>query len=187
MPIDACQPRSSAPHVPGGGVLPAMTAVNGAHKLRQALGAFLTGVTVVTAYAPSGQRVGVTVNSFSSVSLDPPLVLWCLSRTGPSLVSFIEATHFAVHVLSQGQEQLARRFCAPVKNRFEGLDVLLGAGGAPIFGGVSALFECRRQHAYEGGDHSIFVGEVLRYQYSGQPPLVFHDSRYRTLQQPAAA
>jgi flavin reductase (DIM6/NTAB) family NADH-FMN oxidoreductase RutF len=160
-----------------------MMAVNGTQKLRQALGAFPTGVTVVTAHTPSGQRSGVTVNSFSSVSLDPPLVLWCLSRTAPSRASFLDATHFAVHVLSQEQEHLARRFCAPVRNRFEGLDLLEGAGGAPIFSGVSALFECHRRHVYEGGDHIIFVGEVLRYHHSVHPPLVFHESRYGALQE----
>jgi flavin reductase (DIM6/NTAB) family NADH-FMN oxidoreductase RutF len=161
--------------------------VDGAQKLRRALGAFPTGVTVVTASTSSGQQVGVTVNSFSSLSLDPPLVLWCLSRTAPSRAHFLDATHFAVHVLSQGQEHLARRFCAPVSNRFEGLEVLEGAGGAPIFGEVSALFECRRQHTYEGGDHIIFVGEVLRHHHSGHLPLVFHEGRYGALREAVAA
>lgn len=181
MPTEGCSPCSTA--FGAADALPAMMAVNGAQKMRGALGAFPTGVTVVTAYTPSGQRSGVTVNSFSSVSLDPPMVLWCLSRTAPSGAIFLEATHFAVHVLSQGQEHLARRFCAPVRNRFEGLELLEGAGGAPIFGGVSALFECSRRHVYEGGDHVIFVGEVLRYHHSAYPPLVFHDSRYGALRE----
>jgi flavin reductase (DIM6/NTAB) family NADH-FMN oxidoreductase RutF len=152
--------------------------------LRDALGCYTTGITVVTARAPDGRFAGVTANSFCSVSLDPPLILWCLARTAPSGAVFANASHFAVHVLAEDQVHLSDRFCKPSKNKFAGVDVSEGLGGAPLLAGVVALFECRREQWHDAGDHVIIVGHVERYYHTKRPPLVFHASGYRGLGRP---
>ena len=149
--------------------------------LRRALGAFPTGVTVVTACPAAGRRVGVTINSFSSVSLEPPLVSWCLAQTAPSRPSFLGASHFAIHVLAQDQEHVSRRFCARLEDRFAGLAVTAGLGGAPLLDGVAARFECVLRDAYPVGDHTLFIGEIERYTHAERPPLVFCASGYAGL------
>jgi flavin reductase (DIM6/NTAB) family NADH-FMN oxidoreductase RutF len=146
---------------------------------RRALGQFATGVTVVTARASDGRRVGVTVNSFSSVSLNPPLILWSLARQTPSFADFSNCTHFAVNVLEAKQHHLSRQFSTPVADRFAGVDVTEGKAGIPIVKGAIAHFVCRKVKQYDGGDHVIFVGEVEEYKYSDGEPLVFHSGRYR--------
>ena len=147
---------------------------------RVALGSFATGVTVITACGAGGQRVGLTVNSFSSVSLDPPLVLWNLSINAPSLPVFREAGHFAVNVLSAGQRGLAEHFARRADDKFTGADFAIrdGLGGAPVLDGVSAVFECRNAERYYGGDHVIFLGEVKAYEFSSNAPLVFCRGAY---------
>lgn len=149
--------------------------------LRRALGAFPTGVTVVTARPAAGRPVGVTINSFSSVSLEPPLVLWCLAQTAPSRPSFLGASHFAIHVLAQDQEPMSRRFSAPLADRFDGLSLAVGLGGAPLLDGVAACFECALRETYPVGDHSVFIGEIERYTHAERPPLVFCGSAYAGL------
>jgi flavin reductase (DIM6/NTAB) family NADH-FMN oxidoreductase RutF len=146
---------------------------------RRALGQFATGVTVVTTRAADGRRVGVTVNSFSSVSLDPPLILWSLSRQTSSLADFTSATHFAVNVLEAKQHHLSRQFSTPLPDKFAGVDYSDGPAGLPILKGLIAQFVCRKVREYDGGDHVILVGEVEQYQYSEGEPLVFHSGRYR--------
>jgi len=146
---------------------------------RRALGQFATGVTVVTARTADGRKVGVTVNSFSSVSLDPPLVLWSLSRQAPSLADFTHATHFAVNVLAAGQHHLSRQFSTPLPDKFSGVEFAEGPAGVPLLSGVNAHFVCRNVRQYDGGDHVIFLGEVEDYKYSDGEPLVFHSGRYR--------
>ncbi|HET7749340.1 MAG TPA: flavin reductase family protein, partial [Terriglobales bacterium] len=146
---------------------------------RRALGQFATGVTVVTARTPDGRRVGVTVNSFSSVSLDPPLVLWSLSRQAPSFADFTHATHFAVNVLAGNQHHLSRQFSTPLPDKFSGVEFAEGPAGVPLLSGVNAHFVCRNVRQYDGGDHVIFLGEVEDYKYSDGEPLVFHSGRYR--------
>jgi flavin reductase (DIM6/NTAB) family NADH-FMN oxidoreductase RutF len=146
---------------------------------RRALGQFATGVTVVTARASDGRRVGVTVNSFSSVSLDPPLILWSLSRQAPSFADFTNATHFAVNVLESGQHHLSRQFSTPLPDKFAGVKCAEGAGGVPLLHGVIAQFVCRKVRQYDGGDHVVLVGEVEQYNYNEGEPLVFHSGRYR--------
>jgi flavin reductase (DIM6/NTAB) family NADH-FMN oxidoreductase RutF len=146
---------------------------------RRALGQFATGVTVVTARTPDGRKVGVTVNSFSSVSLDPPLVLWSLSRQAPSFADFAHATHFAVNVLAANQHHLSRQFSTPLPDKFSGVEFVEGAGGVPVLSGVNAHFICRNVRQYDGGDHLIFLGEVEDYKFSDGEPLVFHSGRYR--------
>ena len=146
-------------------------------SFRQALGSFPTGVTVVSA-AAGERRVGVTANSFSSVSLEPPLVLWSLNRTSGSLDVLREATHFAVNVLAHDQQAISQRFCTPADDKFADLDVDEGAGGCPVLPGCAAVFECRRVAEYDGGDHVILIGEVERYATSGSDPLVFCQGGY---------
>lgn len=146
---------------------------------RRALGQFATGVTVVTAKARDGRRIGMTVNSFSSVSLDPPLVLWSLSRTAPSFQDFTTAGHFAVNILAADQHHLSRQFSTPLPDKFAGVLCHEGAAGVPILDGATAHFVCRLVKQYEGGDHVIFLGEVETYKYQEGEPLVFHSGRYR--------
>ena len=146
---------------------------------RRALGQFATGVTVVTTKAADGRWIGLTVNSFSSVSLDPPLVLWSLARKAVSFADFSTATHFAVNVLGAGQHHLSRQFSTPLSDRFAGVDCVEGPAGCPLLGGVIAHFVCRIVQRYDGGDHVIIVGEVAEYKSFDGEPLVFHSGRYR--------
>ncbi len=146
---------------------------------RRALGQFATGVTVVTARASDGRKIGVTVNSFSSVSLNPPLILWSLARQAPSFADFTSCTHFAVNVLEAKQHHLSRQFSTPWPDKFAGVDFAEGKAGVPIMSGAIAQFVCRKVKQYDGGDHVIFLGEVEEYKYSDGEPLVFHSGRYR--------
>jgi flavin reductase (DIM6/NTAB) family NADH-FMN oxidoreductase RutF len=146
---------------------------------RRALGQFATGVTVVTTKARDGRRLGMTVNSFSSVSLDPPLVLWSLSKTAPSFQDFTTASHFAVNVLAADQHHLSRQFSTPLPDKFAGVVCHEGAGGTPILDGTTAHFFCRVVKQYDGGDHVIILAEVEAYKYVEGEPLVFHSGRYR--------
>ena len=145
--------------------------------LRQALGAFATGVTIVTTAADGGD-VGLTANSFSSVSLSPPMVLWSLAKTSSNIEPFRQATHFAVHILAADQEALSGRFASKGIDKFAGVEVERGHGGIPLLYDCTARFECRTTFQYEGGDHVIFVGEVLDFRHSDRAPLVFHGGRY---------
>lgn len=146
---------------------------------RRALGQFATGVTVVTTRGKDGQNVGMTVNSFTSVSLDPPLVLWSLSRQATNFADFAEASHFAVNVLAANQHHLSRQFSTPLIDKFEGVEILPGVAGCPLLSGASAHFVCRQVRQIEGGDHVIFLGEVEEYKWRESEPLVFHSGRYR--------
>lgn len=149
-----------------------------AAEFRSALGSFVTGVTIVTACDSAGCDVGVTANSFNSVSLDPPMVLWSLARKSSSLAAFEAATHFAVHILAADQEELSNRFAKSGADKFAGVEIARGAGGAPLLPGAAAQFECRTAFCHDGGDHVIFVGEVEAFSRSERPPLVFHGGRY---------
>ncbi|MDB5968415.1 MAG: hypothetical protein JWQ90_865 [Hydrocarboniphaga sp.] len=146
-------------------------------QFRNALGAFTTGVTVVTT-RHGGIDIGLTANSFNSVSLDPPMVLWSLAKTSGSLQAFNENDYFAVHILSNRQEALSGRFAKRGIDKFEGQALTRGHGEMPLLSGCSARFECRTAYRYEGGDHVIFVGEVLNFEHFGLPPLVFQSGGY---------
>ncbi len=146
--------------------------------LRGALGNFATGVTVITARTPAGEKVGVTANSFNSVSLDPPLVLWSLGRKSRSLPAYSAADHFAVNVLAADQVSLSQRFATPAEDKFAGVSHRPGAGGAPLLDGCAARFQCRVVHSYEGGDHVIFVGEVVGFDASGREGLLYYKGGY---------
>lgn len=149
-----------------------------ARQFRDALGAFATGVTIVTTRDAQGRDVGLTANSFNSVSLDPPMVLWSLAKSARSLPAFLAATHFAVHVLAADQEELSLRFAARGVEKFAGLDLERGAAQVPLLRGCSARFQCRTAFRHEGGDHMIFVGAVDSFDQSDRPPLIFHGGRY---------
>ena len=148
-------------------------------EFRQALGMFATGVTIVTARAADGTFVGLTANSFNSVSLSPPLVLWSLARSAGSMAAFSAGSHYAINILSADQQDLARQFAARSGDKFSGVDFALGACGAPLLQGAAASFECFNRSRYEEGDHVIFVGEVERCTYqAGASPLLFHGGKF---------
>ena len=146
---------------------------------RKALGQFATGVTVITSRAIDGRRVGMTANSFSSVSMDPPLVLWSLAKEAPSLADFTGGSHFAINVLAASQHHLSRQFSTSQPDKFSGVDCCEGTAGVPLLNGVIARFICRNVKQYEGGDHLIFIGEVENYERFDGEPLVFHSGFYR--------
>jgi len=146
--------------------------------LRNALGAFATGVTIVTTRNAEGLDVGVTANSFNSVSLNPPMVLWSLSRRAMSLPSFQQSPCFAVHVLAADQDDLSRLFATQGASKFQQLTVKRGTGNVPLIDGCAARFQCRTAFSYDAGDHIIFVGEVLAFEAFERPPLLFHAGRY---------
>jgi flavin reductase (DIM6/NTAB) family NADH-FMN oxidoreductase RutF/2-polyprenyl-6-methoxyphenol hydroxylase-like FAD-dependent oxidoreductase len=152
-----------------------------ARELRRALGQFATGVTVVTTRAEDGRRVGVTANSFTSLSLDPPLILWCLDRTAPSRVAFETAGRFAINVLSASQHYLSRQFATPADDKFAGLTCEDGPGGVPLLAGVLARFVCRNVRQVEAGDHVIVIGEVETFEMFEGEPLIFHSGSYRVV------
>ncbi|HEY6870035.1 MAG TPA: flavin reductase family protein [Novosphingobium sp.] len=148
---------------------------------RSALGAFATGVTIVTATAADGTDVGMTANSFNSVSLDPPMVLWSIGKSALSRDAFTHAAHFAVHILASGQEDLSNRFARRGEDKFAGLELERGLGGVPLLRGCAARFKCRTAYVYEGGDHDIIVGEVLEFDHFETAPLVFHRGKYSAI------
>jgi flavin reductase (DIM6/NTAB) family NADH-FMN oxidoreductase RutF len=151
-----------------------------ARDFRSALGAFPTGVCLVTTVAPDGRRVGLTANSFSSVSLDPPMVLWSLARTATSAPVFRDAEYFAINVLAAGDAEVSSHFARPGEDKFARFAERFAEGIAqlPLLKGALASFECHTRHRYYGGDHVIVIGVVERYAHADGAPLVFHRGRY---------
>ena len=149
--------------------------------LRQALGQFTTGVTIVTCLGPDGQRVGLTASSFQSLSLTPPLVLWSLRLASASLAAFAAAPTFAVNVLGEAQVDLSRRFASRVEDKFAEGAWSTGAHGAPVLAGCTAVFECALHSHQTVGDHELFIGEVLALSQSPVPPLLFQGGHYHLL------
>lgn len=145
---------------------------------RQALGSFTTGVTIITTRDSDGNPVGLTVNSFNSVSMEPPMVLWSLANEALSLPIFRNASRWAVHVLSSDQAELSTRFAKRGEDKFIGVGLEQGIAGIPLLTGCSARFQCQTAFQYEGGDHVIFVGKVLSFDKSEAAPLVFHGGSY---------
>jgi len=146
--------------------------------LRRALGCFATGVAIVTAKVPGDAPVGVTINSFASLSLDPPLVLWSLYGRSPSLARFRTASHFAINVLAADQEALSRRFATPMPEKFAGVDWADGLGSAPLLPDCAARFECARLTATKQGDHMLFSGCIERFWQGERDALIFYRGRY---------
>jgi flavin reductase (DIM6/NTAB) family NADH-FMN oxidoreductase RutF len=145
---------------------------------RRALGNFATGITIVTAKGPDGQKVGVTANSFNSVSMDPPLILWSIDKRSSALETFQDAKHFAVNILASDQSELSNNFAKPQDNKYANIDYLDGLGGAPVFEGVAGYFECETDQFIEGGDHWIIIGKVVSFVDASRPPLVYHQGGY---------
>lgn len=149
-------------------------------QFRDALAQFATGVTIVCARADANRYVGFTANSFNSVSLAPPLILWSLAARSPSLAAFEAAERYAVNVLELSQVELARRFSRPHADRFATVPYRLGWSEAPLIEGCVAWLECRHQARYRTGDHLLFIGEVVTVERARGNPLVFHHGRYGT-------
>jgi len=166
MPLTQTRPRAKTPDF-------------SRPEFRTALGMFATGVTIVTACAPDGQRVGLTVNSFNSVSLEPPLVLWSLSQTASSMNVFRTGSHYAINILSVDQQALALRFASRGIDRFADVNFTEGRCGAPLLAGSVASFECFNRSRHVEGDHVIFIGEVEHCSHrAGAAPLLFHGGRF---------
>jgi flavin reductase (DIM6/NTAB) family NADH-FMN oxidoreductase RutF len=147
-------------------------------QFRDALAQFATGVTIVCTRAPDGGYVGFTANSFNSVSLDPPLILWTIARRSGSLAAFETAERYAVNVLSSEQADLARRFSRPHADRFAGVAHRLGWSDAPLIDGCVAWLECRHHARHHAGDHVVFVGEVVTVERARGHALIFHQGRF---------
>jgi 3-hydroxy-9,10-secoandrosta-1,3,5(10)-triene-9,17-dione monooxygenase reductase component len=150
---------------------------------RTALGSFPTGVCLITALGPGGERVGLTVNSFSSVSLDPPMVLWSLARSANCAPVFRDAEYFAINVLAASDATLSSHFAKPGADKFAAYAARFsaGLGGVPLLQGAVANFECHSRYRKYGGDHIILIGVVERYRHSELAPLLFHRGRYASV------
>lgn len=149
-----------------------------AKELRKVLGSFVTGVTIITTCDSEGRPYGLTANSFSSVSLEPPLVLWSQALVSPSYPIFRDADRFAISILSEGQTDLSSRFAKSSTDKFAGVETIPGIGGIPLIKGASAFLECRKVTSYPGGDHAVFLGQVERMERSQRRPLVFGGGKY---------
>ena len=145
---------------------------------RRALGCFATGVAVATTLDSAGKRAGITISSFNSVSLDPPLVLFSIGKDSQNYDTFVGANHFAVNVLSMGQIDLSTRFATKGIDKFEGIVCRDGIGGVPVLPDYAACFECRTEHCYDGGDHKIIVGRVMAFEDRESDPLIFYRGHF---------
>lgn len=149
-------------------------------EFRHACGRFATGVTIATVLDAEGLPHGLTVNSFSSVSLEPPLVSICLGHAVTVIDYFRESRHFGINILAEGQQELSDRFARKGLDRFDGVEWYRGETGAPLLPGVLAAIECAQRHRVTAGDHDIFIAEMLSARVSdGQQPLLYFASRYR--------
>ncbi len=155
-----------------------MTAASDEKAFRTALGRFATGIAIVTAQNAQGEPIGLTVNSFNSVSLNPPLVLWSLAnKNQDQLNAFIEASHFAVNILTREQKDLSNLF-AYDSEKFAKVSYESGLGKAPIFPNALAIFQCENLKQYEGGDHTIFIGKVIDFTTNEGEPLLYFNGGY---------
>lgn len=150
-------------------------------NFRNALGMFATGIAVVTTRTPEGDPIGLTINSFNSVSLEPPLIVWSLANQLPSRAIFENCEYYAINVLAEDQEPLSRLFSTRSDDKFGSLDVDTGVGGIPLLKGCCARFECRNTVRHPGGDHVVFLSEVLNFDRQSLPPLIYHGGAYRRL------
>ena len=148
---------------------------------RIALSRFVSGITVVTVLDKDKRPAGITVSAFSSVSLEPPLVLACIDKRASVHDYLTEGTHFAVNILAQDQEHLSRRFASKDQDRFDGAGYREGVSGAPLLEGALAYIECRVVHVYPGGDHTIIVGEVESTSVADHKPLAYYRGGYAQL------
>ncbi len=153
-------------------------------EFRSALSCFATGVAVVTTLDAQGRKVGITVSSFNSVSLTPPLILWSVGKESFSYDVFTAAEYFAVHILTRQQKELCDRFAQSGNHKFDGLDYRAGLHGIPLLPEYAACFECSTEHIYPGGDHKIVVGRVHRFEKREAEPLIYHRSRFLSAAEP---
>jgi flavin reductase (DIM6/NTAB) family NADH-FMN oxidoreductase RutF len=152
-------------------------------SLRRALGAFPTGVVITTAWDPQAGRLGMTMNSFTSISLDPPLVIFSIDRRAISLPAWLRVDGYAINVLASGQEHLSNQFARSLGEKWQGVRCASGLYNAPLLDGAVARFECSRYEIVEGGDHVIFLAHVNRFTCDETAePLVFHRGRYGVVQ-----
>jgi flavin reductase (DIM6/NTAB) family NADH-FMN oxidoreductase RutF len=149
--------------------------------LRKTLGQFATGVTVIAARAADGTLVGLTANSFGALSLDPPLIVWALRKSSPSLPVFEGSDQFVVSVLAEEQVEVSRRFASHAPNKFDGVAYALNDHGVPLLHGATAWFECRTVSRQIAGDHCLFIAEVERFTSADAAPLLFHAGGYFAL------
>jgi flavin reductase (DIM6/NTAB) family NADH-FMN oxidoreductase RutF len=149
-----------------------------ARQLRDGFGTFVTGVAVVTASRPDGEPVGITVNSLTSVSLEPPLILWCLDKRSASTSAFAPSARFAVHILAHGQKDLAMQFAGRGRNKWVCVPSALADAQPPCIAGVLCRMECQVVEVHPGGDHWIIVGSVLAIQRQSGMPLIFAGGRF---------
>jgi flavin reductase (DIM6/NTAB) family NADH-FMN oxidoreductase RutF/DNA-binding IclR family transcriptional regulator len=154
------------------------TAAIDPRRLRDVLGTFVTGVTIVTTCDDGGRPHGVTANSFTSVSLDPPLVLWSQSITSRSHAAFAGSDSFAINILADDQVTLSNHFAVSRDDKFSQIDFSPGVGGSPVLHGTAASLECTKVATYPGGDHVVFLGRIERMQQSNRRPLVYGNGRY---------
>jgi flavin reductase (DIM6/NTAB) family NADH-FMN oxidoreductase RutF len=174
----AAAPAVTAPTTaPSAAVVAASGSID-PREFRNALGGFATGVTIVTTRTADGRNVGLTCNSFASVSLSPPLVLWSLVTHSSNLTAFQECSYFAVNVLGHQQGDLAMKFARSGDDKFAGVDWTLGLGDAPILAGCVAHFQCRSADRYYGGDHVIFLGAVEAFAHVPDAPLLFSRGKF---------
>jgi len=150
-------------------------------SLRQALGQFATGVTVVTTRSGTGDFVGLTANSFGALSLEPPLITWALRLASSSLAVFQHNERFVVNVLTEAQVETSRLFASRAPDKFSAVAHAENAHGLPYLHGAAAWFECRQVSHQTAGDHCLFIAEVERYTFAEAPPLLFHAGGYFTL------
>jgi flavin reductase (DIM6/NTAB) family NADH-FMN oxidoreductase RutF len=150
-------------------------------EFRTALSRFISGVTVVTTLGVDNRPAGITVSAFSSVSLDPPLVLACIDKRASLHEHLTEGGHFAVNILAEDQEGISRLFASRDEDRFDGIGYRSGVSGAPLLDGSLAHIECRIVHAYPGGDHTIIVGEVESTSITDHKPLAYYRGGYANL------
>lgn len=148
---------------------------------RDALGMFATGITVVATRAPNGEPIGLTVNSFNSVSLDPPLIVWSLANTLPCREVFEACEYYSVNVLAADQMHLSQIFASRSDDKFAGLEIDEGLYGVPLLKGCCARFECRNIARHPGGDHVLFISEVVRFDREAREPLIYFGGAYRNL------
>jgi len=150
-------------------------------EFRNALGSFATGVTIITALGKNGQKIGMTANSFNSVSLTPPLILWSIERNTNCFDDFMAAEAFAVHILASDQKDLSDRFAKTGKDRFANIQCTEGLSGIPILPHYSTCFQCKMAQQYDGGDHVIITGTVTDFTDNERQPLLFYRGSYHSL------
>ena len=150
-------------------------------KFRQCLGKFATGVTVVSCRDQDGKPCGITANSFSSVSLEPPLVLWNIAKVSKSLRAYLEAEHFAINVLSNQQRSLASHFATSENGLFDNISYRDSPQNVPVLSNTLAHLECRTHDIHDCGDHHIIIGDVINFELSDGEPLIFYSGNYTAI------